>query len=242
MVDPVFEHPRLVTIYDAVEPDRTDLDAYTEIAAELGARRLLDVGCGTGVFALRMAALGMHVVGVDPAAGSLAVARAKPGAERVRWIHGDATALPPLQVDLATMTGNVAQAITNPATWAATLHGIHTALRPGGHLAVETRDPAAEAWRHWNPATTHQTHHLPDVGTVEHWLELTAIDGPLISFRHHYRFASDSAVLTSQSTLRFRHRDELHTDLHTAGLIVTDIRDAPDRPGLELVFLAQHPD
>jgi ubiquinone/menaquinone biosynthesis C-methylase UbiE len=47
------------------------------------------------------------VTGVDPAAGSLSVARAKPGATRVCWIDGDATALPPLQVDFATMTGNV---------------------------------------------------------------------------------------------------------------------------------------
>ena len=46
---------------------------------------------------------------VDPAEASLAVARTKPGAERVRWLHGYATDLPPLQVDLATMTGNVAQ-------------------------------------------------------------------------------------------------------------------------------------
>ncbi|MEJ7707650.1 MAG: class I SAM-dependent methyltransferase [Nocardioidaceae bacterium] len=67
--------------------------------------RVLDVGCGTGTFALLLADRGLEVIGVDPAAGSLDVARAKPGAERVRWIHGDATALPPMQVDLATMTG-----------------------------------------------------------------------------------------------------------------------------------------
>lgn len=37
------------------------------------------------------------MTGVDPAGGSLAVAHAKPGAERVRWVHGDATTLPPMQ-------------------------------------------------------------------------------------------------------------------------------------------------
>jgi SAM-dependent methyltransferase len=114
MPDAIFEHPRLIAIYDLLDPDRSDLDVYATIADELGARRVLDVGCGTGTFALLLADHGLEVTGVDPAAGSLGVARAKPGAERVRWIHGDATALPPMQADLATMTGNVVQAICRP--------------------------------------------------------------------------------------------------------------------------------
>jgi SAM-dependent methyltransferase len=50
--DAIFEHQRLVAIYDALDPDRSDLDLYADIADELGARHLLDVGCGTGTFAL----------------------------------------------------------------------------------------------------------------------------------------------------------------------------------------------
>jgi predicted nicotinamide N-methyase len=50
-----------------------------------------------------------------PGAGVAAVARAKPGAERVRWVHGYATDLPPLQVDLVTMTANVAQVFLSHA-------------------------------------------------------------------------------------------------------------------------------
>ena len=37
-----------------------------------------------------LAGKGLEVTGVDPAKASLDVARAKPGAERVSWIHGDA--------------------------------------------------------------------------------------------------------------------------------------------------------
>jgi 2-polyprenyl-3-methyl-5-hydroxy-6-metoxy-1,4-benzoquinol methylase len=97
MADEIFEHPRLVAIYDALDPDRSDLDVYAAIAEGLGARRVLDLGCGTGTFALLLANRGFEVIGVDPAGASLDVARAKPGASRVDWIHGDATALPPLQ-------------------------------------------------------------------------------------------------------------------------------------------------
>lgn len=73
----------------------------------------MDVGCGTGTFALLMAKSGYDVTAVDPARASLDVARMKPGAARVRWIDGDATRLPPLRFDLATMTGNVAQALAS---------------------------------------------------------------------------------------------------------------------------------
>ncbi len=52
MADPIFEHPRLAAIYDALDPDRSDLDAYVAIAEELGARRVLDVGCGTPIAVL----------------------------------------------------------------------------------------------------------------------------------------------------------------------------------------------
>lgn len=239
--DQIFEHPRLAAIYDALDPDRSDLDVYAAIAAELGARRVLDVGCGTGTFALLLADRGMEVTGVDPAGGSLAVARAKPGAERVRWVHGDATGLPAMRVDLATMTANVAQAIVDPSDWAGTLGGVHSALRPGGHLVFETRDPAYRAWQEWNRATSYSVTEIRGVGAVESWVEVTDVSGPLVSFRWTYVFASDGEVLTSDSTLRFRQREEVEAGLVAHGYAVDEIRPAPDRPGREFVFLARRP-
>jgi SAM-dependent methyltransferase len=115
MPDAIFADPRLAAIYDALEAERNDLETYVRIAEELGARRVLDIGCGTGTFALLLAERGLEVTGVDPAEASLNIARAKADAERVRWIRGDATTLPAL--DLATMTGNVAQAILPPSDW-----------------------------------------------------------------------------------------------------------------------------
>ncbi|WP_030596105.1 class I SAM-dependent methyltransferase, partial [Streptomyces anulatus] len=79
MADDCFGHPRLAGIYDPLDPDRSDLGAYLRIARELGARQVLDIGCGTGVFALLLAGRGVDVVGVDPAQASVDVARAKPG-------------------------------------------------------------------------------------------------------------------------------------------------------------------
>jgi SAM-dependent methyltransferase len=246
MVDRVpdahYEHPRLIAIYDALDCDRSDLDLYTALADDLGSRRILDLGCGTGTFALLLAGRGLEVIGVDPAAGSLAVAQAKAGADRVRWIHGDATALPPMQVDLATMTANVAQAIVDHADWDGTLRGVRSALRPGGRLVFETRDPAYRVWRRWTRAASFRITEIPGVGAVESWVELTEVRGPLVSFRQTWVFVSDGAVLTSDSTLRFREQDEVEAALLRHGYVIDEVLGAPDGPnGRELVFVALRP-
>lgn len=241
MADECFGHPRLAAIYDPLDPDRGDLDAYVRMAREFGARRVLDIGCGTGVFALRLADRGLEVVGVDPAKASIDVARAKPGSERVRWIHGDATSLPPLRVDLATMTANVAQEVVDPTAWRGTLRGAYEALRPGGRLVFESRDPARRAWEQWNREASHRVTRIAGVGAVESWAELVEVRPPLVTFRWTYVFAADGQVLTSWSTLRFRDRREIETDLTAQGYVVEEVRDAPDRPGRELVFVARRP-
>ncbi|MHC4847347.1 MAG: class I SAM-dependent methyltransferase [Planctomycetota bacterium] len=237
-VDEKFANPRLARIYDHLDADRGDLEVYRAMVREFNARSVLDVGCGTGTFACLLAAAGVDVVAVDPAAASLDVARSKPGADRVRWLQGDATTLPSIAVDVATMTGNVAQVFVNDADWRAALSGIRKTLRPAGRLVFEVRDPARRAWEKWNRAASLSRTEIPDVGTVESWVELTEVADPLISFRWTYRFEKDGTVLTSDSTLRFREKREIEASLADTGFDVLAVRDAPDRPGLEFVFVA----
>jgi ubiquinone/menaquinone biosynthesis C-methylase UbiE len=241
VTDALFDLPRLAEIYDAVEQERNDLDHYLAIADEVGARSVLDVGCGTGTFACLLAERGIEAVGVDPAAASLDMARAKPGAQRVRWLHGDATTLPELQVDLATMTANVSHVILTDEDWSATLRGIRAALRPGGHLAFEARDPAQRPWLSWTRDATFQSLDIPGVGRVETWWDLTGVDGEYVSYRRTYAFAADGASLTSDSTRRFRSRAEIADSLRSAGYSLADVHDAPDRPNYEWIFVARTP-
>lgn len=236
MPDAHFAEPRLAELYDTLDPDRGDLAAYVAIADEFDALTVLDIGCGTGTFACLLARGEKDVTGVDPAAACLEVARRKPYAHRVRWVLGDCSALPALQVDMATMTGNVAQVFLTDEDWTATLGAARNAVRPGGLLVFETRDPARHAWREWTGE--HRKVELPQVGAVETWGDLVEVDMPFVSFRTTFVFASDGAVFTSDSTLRFRERAEVTESLYTTGFVVRDVRDAPDRPGLEFVFIA----
>ena len=236
MPDALFADPRLARLYDVFDGDRDDLTAYLGLAEELDADRVLDVGCGTGSLALLLAGQGRAVTGVDPAEASLAVARARPGAGTVTWLHGDATTLPALRVDLAVMTGNVAQVFLTDDSWAATLRGLHAVVRPGGHLVLETRRPERRAWEDWRGLV--QRREVPGVGEVELRTDVTEVTLPLVSFRHSYAFP-DGVVLHSDSTLRFRGRDELEASLAAQGFLTLEVREAPDRPGLEHVFVAR---
>jgi SAM-dependent methyltransferase len=131
VADALFSEPRLAELYDPLDADRRDLDAYLAMAAEFGAATVVDIGCGTGTLACLMAQRGLTV--------------------------------------------------------------------------------------------------------------LTGAGKGLVSFRSTVVFASDGAVLTSDSTLRFRERAEIAGSLASAGLVVDEVRDAPDRPGLEFVFIARRP-
>ncbi|MBM0258876.1 hypothetical protein [Micromonospora sp. 4G55] len=80
---------------------------------------------------------------------------------------------------------------------------------------------------------------VPGVGVVEQRREVTSVALPLVSFRHTYTFARDGVQVHSDSTLRFRERDEVEATLTSNDFAVLDVREAPDRAGAQYVFVAQ---
>jgi SAM-dependent methyltransferase len=236
--DAVFADPRLAAIYDAFDGDRHDLDAYLAIIEELDARHVLDVGCGTGSLGAMLAERGYLVTAVDPAEASLEIARAKT-TRSVTWIHCEASDVPEIGADIALMTGNVAQVFLTDDSWAATLCAIRAALRQDGHLVFESRRPQARAWEEWAHNTDRSVAAIPGIGRVEQRLEVTEVRLPFVSFRQTYRFDSDGASVTSDSTLRFRTQEELKRSLAMNGFETLEVRQASDRPGKEFVFIAR---
>lgn len=239
MADRIFEDPRLVAIYDSFDGERADLEHYLALVRQLNAKSVLDVGSGTGCFACMLAEQGFEVIGVEPAKASLEMARTKPYAQKVRWILGNATSLPDVKVDFAVMTGNVAQVFVTDAEWRDVLAGLRKAMNPGGHFVFEVRDPAQQAWLQWTKEKTYEKMNFPNIGSVEAWCEVMNVSDELVHFRWTYLFESDGATISSDSTLRFREKDDIVSSLQKAGLLIKEIRDAPDRPGKEFVFVAQ---
>ncbi len=241
-----FSDPRLVALYDLWGPSRADLGFYIGLAAELSASSVVDIGCGTGVLACELARRGHQVTGVDPSPAMLDVARHRPGGERVRWVAGDASLLEPGQADLAVMTAHVAQVIADDRGWHRTLSATHRALRPGGRVAFESRNPGAREWASWTPQASRRRLHHAALGPVEVWQQVVAVQGDLVTSEIHYRFP-DGEELVSTNQLRFRTREELTASLTGAGFSVErvagdwDLRPVePDSP--ELIFVAARQD
>ncbi len=163
----------------------------------------------------------------------------QPTVPTVTWVHADAAGVPAAGADLAVMTGNVAQVFLTDEDWAAALRATGAALSPRGYLVFETRRPERRAWEEWAADTRPVMLDVPGRGRVEQRREITSIRPPFISFRNTYTFLAGGAVITSDSTLRFRSRDELESSLATQGYRVLDVREAPDRPGHEFVFITE---
>ncbi len=237
--------PRLVDLYDYDNPRGADTEFYLRLAAELDARRIVDLGCGTGVLTRELAIDGRKVIGIDPAPAMLATARRQPGAERVQWVEGDCSVLASLGMqaaDLVIMTGNVAQVFLDDGEWMVTLQAIHAVLRPGGHLAFESRNPDDRAWERWSREATFERIDSPH-GPMECWLEVVSVGKDRVLFEGRNVFTATGEVLVASSELRFRSREEVTESLFTAGFTDVAIYGDWDRGPLtrtsrEMIFIA----
>ncbi len=126
----VFDDPLLASVYDDLDPWAASDEIYLGLARETGGAAL-DLGCGTGRLACRIAAEGLEVVGADAAGGMLGVARSRPGTEAVAWVQSDAQSLRlARRFDLIVMTGHAFQALLSDADARAVLETAAHHLRP----------------------------------------------------------------------------------------------------------------
>lgn len=242
-----FDQPRLTAFYDTENSARHDIDFYLALAGELGARHVVDVGCGTGMLAVELAEHGHSVTGVDPSPAMLNIAKSRPGNENVRWIDGTAVDLPAGEFDLAIMTGHVAQVFLDDTSWAANLTAIHRSLKSSGHLAFESRDPTASAWQKWTPEHTRRRVDGPNESVVV-WYRTTEVPGdlqraPLVHFEAHHEFADDEDWIATD-TLRFPSEQLLSKSLRDNGFRIRSLFGGWDRTPIgpasgELIYLGQ---
>jgi SAM-dependent methyltransferase len=106
----------------------------------------LDVGCGTGVLAERLAQSGYEMTGVDPSQGMLDVLSRR--APDVSAALGSGTDLP-FEDDRFDLSLTVATLhhIADPKAVRETLHEMVRVTRPGGRILVWDHNPLNPYWR-----------------------------------------------------------------------------------------------
>ena len=219
--DRLYRDPELARFYDLDNQWGPDLDYCLRLATE--ARSVLDLGCGTGQLAARLA-VGRTVVGVDPAEAMLELARRRAGGRRVAWVRSDARCLRlGRRFDLVLLTGHAFQVFLTERDQAAVLSTIAGHLAPAGRFVFDTRNPAAEAWRDWVPERSRRRLTHPGLGAVEALNDAVhdAATG-IVTYRTHYRVVASGQRFSASSQIRFTSREALVAMLDHAGLEVDD--------------------
>lgn len=219
--DRLYHDPDLAQFYDLENGWDADLDYCTRLAD--GCASVLDLGCGTGLFAATLAERGIRdVVGVDPARAMLDIAAQRPGGERVRWIASDArTVRLGQRFDLIVLTGHAFQVFLNDDDRAAVLSTIAAHIAPTGRFIFDSRNPADEAWNRWTPERSRRRLTHPSLGPLLAWNDAT--HDPLtgvVTYRTLYEVVADGRRHHANARIAFPSRPRIGSLAEQAGLVV----------------------
>jgi SAM-dependent methyltransferase len=139
----------IATVYDESLPPHVVehyLRKRTRFVVEHCPRgRGLDVGCGTGVLAARLARAGFEMAGVDPSNGMLDVLRATSPEVEARTASGTDLPFEDGSFDLV-LTVAVLHHIAHPEDVRRTLAEMVRVARPGGRVLVWDHNPRNPYW------------------------------------------------------------------------------------------------
>jgi SAM-dependent methyltransferase len=147
--DGEFSYDAIADVYAAKVVDAPynalyERPAMLELLPPLDGLRVLDAGCGSGIYGELLADRGARVTGIDESAGMLEHARRRLAGRDVELRVADLRT--PLPFADASFDGIVSALVLHYLRdWTLTLAEFRRVLRPGGWLAFSTHHPAAEA-------------------------------------------------------------------------------------------------
>ena len=215
----IFTDPHLAQFYELIPRDRTDHTFCKSLASD--ADSILDLGCGTGELAVQLAK-GRHVVGLDPAAPMLEIARNRTGGDQVTWVEGDARHFELGETfDLICMTGHSFQFFLTEEDQFSALCRIARHLKPTGRFVFDTRNPNFPGRKIRSKSETlNRTQHA-HLGEIESW-NISQYDEAtqVLSFTNAYKDLESGQVFSAPSQIKYTAKEKLHQLLQDAGLRV----------------------
>ncbi|WP_417431708.1 class I SAM-dependent methyltransferase [Kiloniella sp.] len=239
-----YHDPLLSRLYDSQNPWGPDCDFFLSLIQDAPVpRKVLDVGCGTGLLTAAFANLGYDTTGIDPASDMLNIARHRQSGDKVSWVQSDAAQFKSDQLfDLIILSGHAFQVFLTDQAIHDALSNLKALLSPNGKIAFDTRNLDAKAWERWIPKETTQTFVLPANSQhqkdqkIEIWHDLGNVerygDGRIVEYFTLYRTmpVQENNVLSSgqslppptktEAKIRFLSHNELLAHLDKAGLVL----------------------
>jgi ubiquinone/menaquinone biosynthesis C-methylase UbiE len=217
MADEHYENLTMAQIYDLDSPWSVDRDFYLALAAR-PSMTILDLGCGTGLLCNAYAEEGHRVVGADPAAAMLEVAKKKPYGESIQWVQSTAQEFRSQdRFDLIIMTGHAFQVLIDDSDVLAALSVMQKHLATDGIAVFESRNPNIDWAKRWDYVMNID---MP-TGKVKESRRMLEQKGERMTFELKYEFENETQY--SRSELRFMPYSKIKELIQAAGLEVVQI-------------------
>lgn len=168
------DYDRVAPTYDqrfAADSQEPIAAALLALARDLGAERILEVGCGTGRWLADLEPVTGQLYGLDLSTGMLRQARKRNG--RLHWVRGRAgqLAFPGAAFDLIYCV-NAIHHFDRPRAFVAESR---RSLRPGGKLAIVGMDPRQQrdrwyVYRYFEGVWETDLRRFPSWGTILDWM------------------------------------------------------------------------
>lgn len=222
MPNALYQEPALAELYDLFNAWGEDNDYYMGLLSPQ-VRRVLDLGCGTGLLAAAMAARA-EAWGLEPSEAMLDEARRRPGGEQVRWLQGDARDFQlDGRFDLIYCTGHAFQCFLAEQDRRAVFRRVREHLATQGRFVFETRNPTARSWLRYDSLPPRRVKH-PRWGEVELSHSLLSETDGLVAYRSRYRFLDQDRELAVDAALRFCDLLTLQAELEAEGLRIAALQ------------------
>lgn len=211
-IDPAIYGDQWAEIYDDIHPaaNPSDIAVLADLAR---GGRALELGIGTGRFALPLAAKGVAVEGIDLSESMVAKLRAKPGGADIPVTMGDfADVGRPGPFDLIFVVFNTFYVLLEQADQVRCFSNVAKRLKPDGAFVIEAFVP--------NPARFQRNRSLSvgEVGLDHVRLDAASHDPVAQRITSQIIFLSDGSIDMRPTRIRYAWPSELDLMAQLAGL------------------------